>query len=109
MIKPKRFKSAKEKKDYEEYQQWLSSRKPATHSRPKRESLKLDLGTSARDVSAVDSAKSLSTAPTSGATAIKASPKYSGTLIIGIATTHKSNAVPVLSKDHAVEISSMRR
>ena len=39
----------------------------------------------------------------------KDSPKYTGTLIKGIATMHKSNAVPVINDEQAVEISKMRR
>lgn len=35
--------------------------------------------------------------------------EYTGTLIKGIATMHKSNAVPVISKEAAEEISRMRR
>lgn len=35
--------------------------------------------------------------------------EYTGTKILGIATLHKSNAVPVFSQDEAVEISRMRR
>ena len=34
---------------------------------------------------------------------------YTGDKIIGIATMHKSNAVPVFSDEEAVEISRMRR
>ena len=34
---------------------------------------------------------------------------YTGDKIIGIATLHKSNAVPVFSQEEAVEISRMRR
>ncbi len=34
---------------------------------------------------------------------------YTGTKVKGIATMHKSNAVPVFSDDEAVEISRMRR
>lgn len=34
---------------------------------------------------------------------------YTGTNIVGIATMHKSNAVPVFSQEDAVEISKMRR
>jgi hypothetical protein len=37
------------------------------------------------------------------------SPKYTGTLIKGIATMHKSNAVPVINEEQAIEISKMRR
>lgn len=35
--------------------------------------------------------------------------KYTGTLIKGIATMHKSNAIPIISDEQAVEVSSMRR
>jgi hypothetical protein len=39
-----------------------------------------------------------------------AAPKvYTGTKVKGIATMHKSNAVPVFSDEEAVEISKMRR
>ena len=34
---------------------------------------------------------------------------YTGSLIKGIATMHKSNAVPVINKEQAEEISQMRR
>lgn len=35
--------------------------------------------------------------------------KYTGTAMMGIATMHKSNAVPVFSEEQAKEISRMRR
>jgi hypothetical protein len=42
--------------------------------------------------------------------AAKAEPKvYTGTLIKGIATMHKSNAVPVFNNEQAEEIARMRR
>lgn len=42
--------------------------------------------------------------------AVKAPPKvYTGTLIKGIATMHKSNAVPIINDEQAKEISAMRR
>lgn len=34
---------------------------------------------------------------------------YTGSKILGIATMHKSNSVPVFSSDEAIEISKMRR
>jgi len=34
---------------------------------------------------------------------------YTGTLIKGVATMHKSNAVPITSGEQAIEISKMRR
>jgi len=39
----------------------------------------------------------------------KESPIYTGTLVKGIATMHKSNAVPVISQQEAEDISNMRR
>ena len=44
-----------------------------------------------------------------GGTAKKESPKYTGTLVKGIATMHKSNAVPVISQKEAEDIARMRR
>jgi hypothetical protein len=44
------------------------------------------------------------------AVATKAPAKvYTGTKVMGIATMHKSNAVPVFNNEEAVAISSMRR
>ena len=46
---------------------------------------------------------------TPSSTAKKEAQKYTGTLIKGIATMHKSNAVPVIDQKQAIEISQMRR
>ena len=35
--------------------------------------------------------------------------KYTGTLVKGIATMHKSNAVPVINQQEAIDIANMRR
>jgi hypothetical protein len=35
--------------------------------------------------------------------------RYTGTLIKGIATMHKSNAVPIMNKQEAIDVSTMRR
>lgn len=45
----------------------------------------------------------------SDATAKKEPQQYTGTLIKGIATMHKSNAVPIIDQKQAIEISQMRR
>ena len=45
----------------------------------------------------------------SGSTARPEPKVYTGTLIKGIATMHKSNAVPIIDQKQAKEISSMRR
>ncbi len=46
---------------------------------------------------------------TGGNAVLRPSPVYTGTKVKGIATMHKSNAVPVFSDEEAVAISSMRR
>lgn len=47
---------------------------------------------------------------TTGSTPRRESPRYTGTLIRGIATMHKSNAVPVMrGTNEAKEIAQMRR
>jgi hypothetical protein len=46
---------------------------------------------------------------TGGACAMPAPKVYTGTKVKGIATMHKSNAVPVFSDEEAVDISKMRR
>jgi hypothetical protein len=45
-----------------------------------------------------------------GGVAVLSAPKiYTGTKVKGIATMHKSNAVPVFSDEEAIDISKMRR
>jgi len=44
-----------------------------------------------------------------GVAVLKDSPVYTGTKVKGIATMHKSNAVPVFSDEEAIDISRMRR
>ena len=44
-----------------------------------------------------------------GNATLKPAKQYTGTKVKGIATMHKSNAVPVFSDEEAVEISKMRR
>ena len=39
----------------------------------------------------------------------KENPKYTGTLVKGIATMHKSNAVPIINQKQAEDIAKMRR
>lgn len=48
--------------------------------------------------------------PFSGAPCTKKdSPVYTGSLIKGIGTMHKSNAIPIFSDEQAIEIATMRR
>ena len=46
---------------------------------------------------------------TGGNATLKPAKVYTGTKVKGIATMHKSNAVPVFSDEEAVDISKMRR
>lgn len=46
---------------------------------------------------------------TGGNAVLKPNPVYTGTKVKGIATMHKSNAVPVFSDEEAIDISKMRR
>jgi hypothetical protein len=46
---------------------------------------------------------------TGGNALLKPNPVYTGSMVKGIATMHKSNAVPVFSDEQAVDISKMRR
>jgi len=46
---------------------------------------------------------------TTGVAALSPAKVYTGTKVLGIATLHKSNAVPVFSSEEAVDISKMRR
>lgn len=56
------------------------------------------------------SSRNIPSRDTGGGNATLAAPKvYTGTKVKGIATMHKSNAVPVFSDEEAVEISKMRR
>ena len=46
---------------------------------------------------------------TGGNAVLRPNPVYTGTKVKGIATMHKSNAVPVFSDEEAIAISKMRR
>lgn len=42
-------------------------------------------------------------------TALPEKKEYTGTLVKGIATMHKSNAVPIIDQEQATDIANMRR
>lgn len=44
-----------------------------------------------------------------GSTAKRVSPQYTGDKVIGIATMHKSNLVPIFTDEEAKDVSKMRR
>jgi hypothetical protein len=54
-----------------------------------------------------DISSHMSNRPISGTK--KPSKKYSGDVVIGIATMHKSNGIPIISKEQAIDCATMRR
>jgi len=64
-------------------------------------SLSIPEGRSTAHIKSLDSGMGVAT--------LKPAKQYTGTKVLGIATMHKSNAVPVFSDEEAVDISKMRR
>jgi hypothetical protein len=93
----------------EQYDQWLKSHQNAKPIKAVKtdwlkdysKSLSVPVGRITKH------APSLDTGP--GNAALAAPKVYTGTKVLGIATMHKSNAVPVFNSEEAVEISKMRR
>jgi len=52
---------------------------------------------------------SVTTAPAADSCSKPTRTEYTGTLVKGIATMHKSNAVPIINDQEAKDISNMRR
>jgi hypothetical protein len=50
-----------------------------------------------------------SASDTTGVAARVDSPRYTGTLVKGIGTMHKSNAIPIIDEQHMKDIARMRR
>lgn len=50
-----------------------------------------------------------SVAETTGVAARVEPPRYTGTLVKGIGTMHKSNAVPIIDEEQMKDLASMRR
>lgn len=97
---------ARPKKEREEYQAWLDKHKPKKEIRQVSEPFVYKLSTPVGR-STTKHIPSLNT----GLAVATAAPKkvYTGDKVLGIATMHKSNAVPVFNSTEAVEISKMRR
>jgi len=91
---------------YDEYVDYVHGRSPRT-SKPVPQPLKV-VSDYRRQVPEIPSLP-MNTEGMQNACARKEPQKYTGTLIKGIATMHKSNAVPVINDEQAREISSMRR
>lgn len=94
------------KKEREEYQAWLEKHNVGKKLKANDAPFSYNLSTPAGR-STTNHIKSLNT----GLTAATAAPRkvYTGDKVLGIATLHKSNAVPVFNSSDAVDISKMRR
>lgn len=92
----------------EQYESWLKSHQPTKKLKvAKKTDSTLSYSLSAppgRETKHIPSLNTGAGVATKGETKV-----YTGTKVLGIATMHKSNAVPVFNSEEAVEISSMRR
>jgi hypothetical protein len=108
----KKFASAdharKAREQAEAWQELLKKYQPTTKLKAKDQDLsssyKLSIPAGRDTTSHI---KSLDTGR--GNAVLKPAKQYTGTKVKGIATMHKSNAVPVFSDEEAVDISKMRR
>lgn len=109
-----KFKSAEAKREYERLnQEWLEIKKrhgAEQEDRARRRAMSaapLDykLSTPAGRTTTAN----LPSRVTPGGSTAPVHKVYTGTKVLGIATMHKSNAVPVFAAEDAVEISRMRR
>jgi len=80
--------------------------KPKTTATPKKESYEYKDTSYRRETVHIPS---LNSKDGCGVAPRKEPQKYTGTLIKGIATMHKSNAVPVINDEQILEIAKMRR
>lgn len=106
--KQKKSNSKKLEKSKQEHEAWLKSlgvgkSKLPVDKKGKRVGL-YDLPNLKEDLRV-----SVKTSDTVGNGAARETKVYTGTLIKGIATMHKSNAVPIIDKNQAIEVSTMRR
>ena len=102
---PKSKRKLAPRAERENYEKWLESHKPTKSIKTTPQKFVYTLSVPAgRDTKHIPSLN------TSGGNATKSAPKvYTGDKVLGIATLHKSNAVPVFNSTEAVEISRMRR
>lgn len=109
-----KFKSAEAKREYERLnQEWLELKKrhgAEQEERARRRAMSaapLDYKLSAP--AGRTTTTNLPSRVTPGGSTAPVHKVYTGTKVLGIATMHKSNAVPVFAEEEAIEISRMRR
>jgi hypothetical protein len=94
------------KKEREEYQAWLDKHKVKKKIKSVDSNFTYSLSTpvgrsTTNHIKSLNTGLAVATAP--------ARKVYTGDKVLGIATLHKSNAVPVFNSADAVDISKMRR
>ena len=109
----KKFKSAKQKQEFLDYQKWLDSHKSSMKkitAKSKVEPLTLSIGECTRNTNPNNlTIRSHGIVMDKDLTTKKSTQTYTGDKMIGIATLHKSVACPVFSTEDAIDISKMRR
>lgn len=65
--------------------------------------------TTVREADSMSSHDAELTGPSANGSGKQVRQQYTGTDIIGFATLHKSNTVPIRSREQAVEVANMRR
>lgn len=104
---PKRKPKLKPKAEREQYEMWLKSHQS---TKPIKAKISNVLTGYKLSVPPGRDTKHIPSLDTGMGNATKAEPKvYTGDKVLGIATLHKSNAVPVFNSQEAIDISSMRR
>ena len=110
-----KFKSAEAKREHDRLEQeWRELlKRQGAELEAKKQSRAMQAEPLAYKLSAPPgrgSTKHIPSLNTGGGVATVAPAKvYTGTKVMGIATMHKSNAVPVFSNEEAIDISTMRR
>lgn len=106
MARKLKFRSAAEKRKHEENQaSWESLLNKYKPTKVHKNAKPIETKLYTRDTPEISSLKDWVTGPVN----FKTEKKYTGDAMIGIATMHKSNAVPVFNDSQAKDLASMRR
>lgn len=108
-----KFKSAEQKRAYEKLaEEWADLKRKHGAAEERKRQRALAAAPLSYKLSAPagrDTGPRIPSRDTGGNATLAPAKVYTGTKVKGIATMHKSNAVPVFSDEEAIEISKMRR
>jgi hypothetical protein len=91
------------------FDEYVDNRRGIVHKKPSAQVSNVEIFNTTPYRRDTQHIPSLTTMGSPDSCAKKESIKYTGTLIKGIATMHKSNAVPVINEEQMQDISRMRR